>query len=78
MTLRRSEKHREKLPSVQRHNYCEYGRNNDPRNPTDPNLQFCFCNDWNGCNSAPPSVVRPLAIAATTLLALSVASLLAH
>jgi len=52
MTLRHSEKHREKIPTVQRHNYCQKGRNNDPLDPYDENLTFCFCNDWDGCNAA--------------------------
>lgn len=52
MTLRRSTRHREKLPTVQRQNYCQPGRNNDPTNPYDETKTFCFCNDWNGCNTA--------------------------
>jgi hypothetical protein len=52
MTLRHSTRHREKLPTVQRQNYCEPGRNNDPKNPYDLSKMFCFCNDWNGCNEA--------------------------
>jgi hypothetical protein len=51
-TLRHSTRHREKLPTVQRQNYCEYGRNNDPKHPYDYTKTFCFCNDWNGCNAA--------------------------
>jgi hypothetical protein len=52
MTLRHSTRHREKLPTVQRQNYCQPGRNNDPKNPYDETKIFCFCNDWNGCNDA--------------------------
>jgi hypothetical protein len=52
MTLRHSTRHREKLPTVQRQNYCQPGRNNDPKNPYDETKNFCFCNDWNGCNDA--------------------------
>lgn len=52
MTIRHSEKHREKIPTVQRHNYCQPGRNNDPLKPYDENMMFCLCNDWNGCNAA--------------------------
>jgi len=52
MTLRHSTRHREKLPTVQRQNYCQPGRNNDPKNPYDETKTFCFCNDWNGCNAA--------------------------
>jgi len=65
MTIRHSEKHREKIPTVQRHNYCQPGRNNDPLDPYDENLMFCFCNDWNGCNAA-EKVRRP---AATLIIA---------
>jgi len=60
MTLRNSEKHREKIPTVQRHNYCQKGRNNDPLDPYDEKMMFCFCNDWNGCNAA-EKTRRPVA-----------------
>lgn len=73
MTLRHSEKHREKIPTVQRHNYCQNGRNNDPLNPYDDNLQFCFCNDWDGCNAA-DKTRRP----ATTFVIASVVAVLAY
>jgi len=52
MTIRHSEKHREKIPTVQRHNYCQPGRNNDPLDPYDEKMTFCLCNDWSGCNAA--------------------------
>lgn len=52
MTMRHSERHREKIPTVQRQNYCLPGRNNDPNHPTDNNMVFCFCNDRDGCNGA--------------------------
>lgn len=52
VTLRHSTRHREKLPTVQRQNYCQPGRNNDPKNPYDYKKTFCYCNDWNGCNAA--------------------------
>ena len=57
MTLRHSTRHREKLPTVQRQNYCYPGRNNDPKNPYDNTKMFCFCNDWNGCNSSPGQII---------------------
>jgi hypothetical protein len=63
MTLRHSTRHREKLPTVQRQNYCQPGRNNDPKNPYDFTKTFCFCNDKDGCNSAP----RKTTAAASTL-----------
>lgn len=40
MTIRHSEKHREKIPTVQRHNYCQPGRNNDPLDPYDEDMTF--------------------------------------
>jgi len=52
MTFRHSERHREKIPTVQRQNYCQPGRNNDPKHPYDKTKTFCFCNDQNGCNGA--------------------------
>jgi len=52
MTIRHSAKHREKIPTVQRQNYCQPGRNNDPLDPYDEKMTFCFCNDWSGCNAA--------------------------
>jgi hypothetical protein len=68
MTLRHSEKHREKLPTVQRQNYCQPGRNNDPHNPYDHKITFCFCNDWNGCNGA--TQTKRLPVFTTTFTAL--------
>ena len=50
MTLRQDTGNRERLPTVQRHNYCQPGRNNDPWIPYDYNTVYCFCNDQNGCN----------------------------
>ncbi|ELT89870.1 hypothetical protein CAPTEDRAFT_223746 [Capitella teleta] len=52
MTLRYNTGHREKMPTIQRHGYCEPARNNDPWNMVDTDQQYCFCNDWNGCNTA--------------------------
>ena len=51
-TFRRDTYHRQRLPTVQRHGYCEPARNNDPWKPQDDNSIYCFCNDWNGCNGA--------------------------
>jgi hypothetical protein len=73
MTLRHSEKHREKLPTVQRQNYCQPGRNNDPHKPYDEKLTFCFCNDWNGCNGATQTKRLPFTM---TFVAFSIATLL--
>ncbi|KAH3870700.1 uncharacterized protein LOC127868326 [Dreissena polymorpha] len=47
--------HRLKMPVLRRHGYCRPARKNDFWNPlqtTDESIQYCFCNDWNGCNSA--------------------------
>ncbi|KAK2169787.1 hypothetical protein LSH36_7g17059 [Paralvinella palmiformis] len=52
MTLRHNTGIRESLPTVQRHGYCEPARNNNPRDPFNENVIYCFCNDWNGCNTA--------------------------
>jgi len=65
-TLRHSERHREKLPTVQRQNYCQPGRNNDPKHPYDSTKVFCFCNDRDGCNAAAKVFISyPLALIAT-------------
>lgn len=53
--LMKSGYHRLRMPVLRRHGYCEPARKNDFWNPTqttDPDVQYCFCNDWNGCNSA--------------------------
>lgn len=60
MILRHSTRHREKLPTVQRQNYCQPGRNNDPKNPYDFSKTFCFCNDKDGCNNAPKQMTTML------------------
>lgn len=44
--------HREKLPTVRRHGYCEPARNNDPYARFDDTMIYCFCNDQSGCNTA--------------------------
>jgi hypothetical protein len=53
--LMKSAYHRLRMPVLRRHGYCEPSRKNDFWNPTettDSNMMYCFCNDWNGCNSA--------------------------
>ncbi|KAK3102319.1 hypothetical protein FSP39_010435 [Pinctada imbricata] len=53
--LQKSTKHRLKMPNLRRHGYCEPGRKNDKYNPlvtTTSKVKYCFCNDWNGCNTA--------------------------
>lgn len=54
MTLRHNTGHREKIPMIQRHGYCEPARVNDPdpEKRVDETTKYCFCNDWNGCNTA--------------------------
>ena len=51
-TLVRDARHRKRIPTVQRHGYCSPARNDDPWNPFEEKLVYCFCNDWNGCNPA--------------------------
>ena len=53
--LMKSAYHRLRMPVLRRHGYCLKARHNDfwnPRQMEDPNMEYCFCNDWNGCNSA--------------------------
>ncbi|XP_052799092.1 uncharacterized protein LOC128230688 [Mya arenaria] len=53
--LMKSTYHRLRMPVLRRHGYCEPSRKNDFWNPsetTDDKISYCFCNDWNGCNSA--------------------------
>ncbi|XP_074660199.1 UPAR/Ly6 domain-containing protein crim-like [Tubulanus polymorphus] len=44
------------MPTIRRHNYCLPGRNVDVEHGAKPNpyvdRQYCFCNDYNGCNPA--------------------------
>lgn len=51
----KSTRHRLRMPNLRRHGYCLPARNNDFWNPgklTNDKIKYCFCNDWNGCNSA--------------------------
>ncbi|XP_025086272.1 uncharacterized protein LOC112559338 [Pomacea canaliculata] len=53
--LMQSARHRLRMPIMRRHGYCLPARKNDPFNPldsTDSRFTYCFCNDWNGCNTA--------------------------
>ena len=54
--LMKSAYHRLRMPVLRRHGYCLKARHNDfwnPRQMEDQNMEYCFCNDWNGCNGAP-------------------------
>ncbi|KAL3842581.1 hypothetical protein ACJMK2_020575 [Sinanodonta woodiana] len=54
--LMKSARHRLRMPVLRRHGYCLAARKNDFWNPmqtTNDKIMYCFCNDWNGCNSAP-------------------------
>ena len=51
--LRDYTSHRRAMPTVMRHGYCNAARTGDAYNPWNQNMVYCFCNDWNGCNSAP-------------------------
>lgn len=69
--LMKSAYHRLRMPVLRRHGYCEPSRKNDFWNPTettDSNIQYCFCNDWNGCNSAPKLFSRTLPILSLCML----------
>lgn len=61
--LMKSAYHRLRMPVLRRHGYCLKARHNDfwnPRQMEDPNMEYCFCNDWNGCNGAPAAHSRLL------------------
>ncbi|XP_048730897.2 uncharacterized protein LOC125648043 [Ostrea edulis] len=54
-SLMRSTRHRLLMPNLRRHGYCLPARKNDaykPMDTEDEKVMYCFCNDWNGCNSA--------------------------
>ncbi|XP_059155483.1 uncharacterized protein LOC131940731 [Physella acuta] len=54
-TLLKSTIHRLRMPVLRRHGYCVPARKDDPYNPNDQidsRYTYCFCNDWNGCNSS--------------------------
>ena len=71
-TLMRSTPHRKAMPTVRRHGYCLPSRMN-LADPSAPHTRYCFCNDFNGCNSgtgikARLGVVLSLAVVSTVLL----------
>lgn len=76
LTLRQDTGNREKLPTVQRSNYCQPGRNNDPWMPYDYNTVYCFCNDQNGCNVAVSITVPKFAMFFCILVAFMLHKLL--
>ncbi|XP_041366088.1 uncharacterized protein LOC121381064 [Gigantopelta aegis] len=58
--LLQSTRHRLQMPNLRRHGYCTPARKNDPSNPlqlTNSNIKYCFCNEYNGCNTAPSQTV---------------------
>ncbi|XP_035825373.1 uncharacterized protein LOC101853784 isoform X2 [Aplysia californica] len=58
--LLKSTRHRLRMPVLRRHGYCVPARKNDPFNPLDSidsRFTYCFCNDWNGCNTAVSNTV---------------------
>ncbi|CAH1786975.1 unnamed protein product [Owenia fusiformis] len=44
--------HRTQMPTVRRHGYCENARATMGTLTFDKKSTYCFCNDWNGCNSS--------------------------
>ncbi|XP_064599917.1 UPAR/Ly6 domain-containing protein crim-like [Liolophura sinensis] len=59
-------RHRLRMPVLRRHGYCINARKNDPYNPqqtSDPSIQYCFCNDFNGCNTGSQVKVKFLPVA---------------
>ncbi|CAG5129360.1 unnamed protein product [Candidula unifasciata] len=53
--LLKNTRHRLRMPVLRRHGYCVPARKNDPYNPldsVDSRFIYCFCNDWNGCNTS--------------------------
>lgn len=70
--LMKSAFHRLRMPVLRRHGYCVPARKNDFWNPTQTqnlNMEYCFCNDWNGCNSASRLFQNILPITAACLTA---------
>lgn len=71
--LMKSAYHRIRMPVLRRHGYCEPSRKNDFWNPTqttDSDIEYCFCNDWNGCNSATTISTRILPVVSLCFSAL--------
>lgn len=58
-------RHRLRMPVLRRQGYCLPARKNDPYNPQetyDPSIQYCFCNDFNGCNTGSQIKVKFLPV----------------
>ncbi|KAL5007424.1 hypothetical protein ScPMuIL_016230 [Solemya velum] len=69
--LLKSTRHRLQMPTLRRHGYCLNARKNDMWNREElesDDIQYCFCNDWNGCNSAPSTKVVLLPVACFSIL----------
>ncbi|XP_060064513.1 uncharacterized protein LOC132544878 [Ylistrum balloti] len=69
--LLKTTKHRLQMPGLRRHGYCLPARKNSGSSPLtveDPNIQYCFCNDWNGCNTAHGLSVRFLPVSIVAVL----------
>ncbi|XP_033751814.1 uncharacterized protein LOC117335745 [Pecten maximus] len=59
--LLKTTKHRLQMPGLRRHGYCLPARKNSGSSPLtveNKKIKYCFCNDWNGCNSARGLSVR--------------------
>ncbi|GFN76128.1 steroid dehydrogenase [Plakobranchus ocellatus] len=77
--LLKSTRHRLRMPVLRRHGYCVPARKNDPFNPldtTDSRFTYCFCNDWNGCNSAIAKKISLTFMGILTIVAVVFSSLL--
>ncbi|ESO97823.1 hypothetical protein LOTGIDRAFT_228377 [Lottia gigantea] len=69
--LLKSTRHRLQMPLLRRHNYCLPARKNDPSNPTDltnPDIMYCFCDEYWGCNSSGHLKANLLSISTFTSL----------
>lgn len=78
MTLMEHTGHRKRIPTVRRHGYCEPARNDDPYHREDKLINYCFCNDWNGCNSADGMHGKSLIGVLTGLLAMCLSHWMLH